>query len=67
MPETTDSAHSFEEALAELEELVSRMESGEMPLAESLAAYKRGEIDTLVVVPSMSGSSRLASLFGKRT
>ena len=42
MPETTDSAHSFEEALAELEELVSRMESGELPLAESLAAYKRG-------------------------
>jgi exodeoxyribonuclease VII small subunit len=42
MPETTDSAHSFEEALTELEELVSRMESGDLPLAESLAAYKRG-------------------------
>jgi exodeoxyribonuclease VII small subunit len=42
MPETTDSAHSFEAALAELEELVGRMESGELPLAESLAAYKRG-------------------------
>ena len=42
MPETTDSAHSFEAALTELEELVSRMESGELPLAESLAAYKRG-------------------------
>lgn len=33
-----------------------------------LAAYKRGEIDTLVVVTSMSaGKSRVASLFGKRT
>jgi exodeoxyribonuclease VII small subunit len=42
MPETTDSAHSFEEALTELEDLVSRMESGDLPLAESLAAYKRG-------------------------
>lgn len=30
-----------------------------------LAAFKRGEIDTLVVVPSMSsGKTRLASLFG---
>ena len=42
MPETTESARSFEEALAELEALVGRMESGELPLAESLAAYKRG-------------------------
>lgn len=31
-----------------------------------LAAYKRGEIDTLVVVPSM-GSQRLAAIFGKRS
>lgn len=31
-----------------------------------LAAFKRGEIDTLVVVPSVS-STRIASLFGKRT
>ncbi|MCD2181810.1 DUF2778 domain-containing protein [Rhizobium sp. GN54] len=30
-----------------------------------LAAFKRGEIDTLVVVPSI-GSSKLASLFGRR-
>ena len=42
MPETTEFARSFEAALTELEELVGRMESGELPLAESLAAYKRG-------------------------
>lgn len=42
MPETTEFARSFEAALAELEELVGRMEGGELPLAESLAAYKRG-------------------------
>jgi exodeoxyribonuclease VII small subunit len=42
MPETTDSAHCFDAARAELEELVGRMESGELPLAESLAEYKRG-------------------------
>lgn len=33
---------SFESALAELEALVSQMESGQLPLEQSLAAYKRG-------------------------
>ncbi len=33
---------SFEEALAELEALVARMEDGELPLEESLKAYRRG-------------------------
>lgn len=33
---------SFEQALAELETLVSQMESGQMPLEQSLASYKRG-------------------------
>jgi exodeoxyribonuclease VII small subunit len=42
MSETTQSPASFEAALAELEAIVTRMESGELPLRESLAAYKRG-------------------------
>ena len=42
MSETTETPSSFESALAELEALVSRMESGDLPLRESLAAYKRG-------------------------
>jgi exodeoxyribonuclease VII small subunit len=33
---------SFEAALAELEEIVVTMEGGQLPLKESLAAYKRG-------------------------
>jgi exodeoxyribonuclease VII small subunit len=33
---------SFEEAMAELEELVAQMEAGELPLEASVAAYKRG-------------------------
>jgi len=32
----------FESALAELEGIVAAMEGGQMPLADSLAAYKRG-------------------------
>jgi exodeoxyribonuclease VII small subunit len=33
---------SFEQALAELEKIVARMESGELPLEQALAAHKRG-------------------------
>lgn len=33
---------TFEAALTELEKIVESMESGEMPLEQSLAAYKRG-------------------------
>ena len=35
-------APTFETALAELEKIVASMEGGQMPLEESLAAYKRG-------------------------
>jgi exodeoxyribonuclease VII small subunit len=33
---------TFEAALAELEQVVADMESGKLPLEESLAAYQRG-------------------------
>ncbi|HLW11376.1 MAG TPA: exodeoxyribonuclease VII small subunit [Casimicrobiaceae bacterium] len=42
MSETAEFPPSFEAALSELEALVGRMESGELPLQQSLAAYKRG-------------------------
>jgi exodeoxyribonuclease VII small subunit len=42
MSETAEFPPSFEAALAELEAIVGRMESGELPLQASLAAYKRG-------------------------
>jgi len=42
MPETADTPASFEAALAELEDIVARMEGGQLPLRESLAAYERG-------------------------
>ena len=35
-------AASFEDAMAELEQLVARMEAGELPLEASVAAYRRG-------------------------
>ena len=42
MSQTTELPRSFEAALTELEDLVARMESGELPLQESLAVYRRG-------------------------
>jgi exodeoxyribonuclease VII small subunit len=42
MPETSDIPASFEVALAELEDIVARMEGGQLPLKDSLAAYERG-------------------------
>ena len=33
---------TFESALIELEKIVAGMEAGQMPLEQSLAAYKRG-------------------------
>ncbi len=38
----TNKPQTFESALAELEEIVSEMEAGQLPLEKSLAAYKRG-------------------------
>ena len=45
----TDAAASlaslpFEKALAELEEIVRRLERGDVPLEESITIYERGEI-----------------------
>jgi exodeoxyribonuclease VII small subunit len=36
-------AMTFEAALAELEGIVTRLEGGKAPLAESIAIYERGE------------------------
>lgn len=41
-PATPPLPRNFEEALAELENLVSGMEAGQLSLEQSLAAYKRG-------------------------
>lgn len=43
MPKLSKSEpQSFESALAELERIVDGMEAGQLPLEQSLAAYKRG-------------------------
>jgi len=41
-PEAAAAEPTFEKALAELEKIVARMESGELSLEEALATHKRG-------------------------
>jgi exodeoxyribonuclease VII small subunit len=38
----TGASASFEEAMAELAQLVTQMEAGQLPLEASVAAYQRG-------------------------
>ncbi len=41
-PDATDKVAAFEQSLDELEQLVQRMEAGDLSLDESLKAYERG-------------------------
>ncbi|MCC7081110.1 MAG: exodeoxyribonuclease VII small subunit [Burkholderiales bacterium] len=41
-PSPQQSPKSFEHALAELEKIVETMEVGQLPLDQSIAAYRRG-------------------------
>lgn len=42
MAKSTKTPASFESALADLESIIQKMDSGEMPLEAALAAYKDG-------------------------
>jgi len=42
MTDTAIAAMSFEQAMAALEQVVSALEKGEVPLEESIALYERG-------------------------
>jgi exodeoxyribonuclease VII small subunit len=43
-PRAATAPKDYESALAELETIVGEMESGQLPLEASLAAYKRGAV-----------------------
>jgi exodeoxyribonuclease VII small subunit len=43
MTESSIEALPFEKALAELEDIVRRLERGDVPLEDSIAIYERGE------------------------
>ncbi|MBV2360204.1 exodeoxyribonuclease VII small subunit [Thalassococcus sp. CAU 1522] len=43
MSETPVAEMSFEQAMAELEQVVGKLERGEVPLEESITLYERGQ------------------------
>jgi exodeoxyribonuclease VII small subunit len=49
---------SFEEARAQLEDLVRRMESGNMPLEELIGAYEKGSLLTAHCRALLAGLQR---------
>lgn len=49
---------TFEQARAQLEELVGRMESGSMPLEELIGAYERGSLLTAHCRTLLAGLQR---------
>lgn len=57
-----DLPQDFETALAQLEELVARMESGALPLEESLAAYRRGVALTRVCQERLAQAEQQVSV-----
>ena len=42
MPKKNDAPASFETALSELEQIVTRLESGDLPLEDALNEFERG-------------------------
>jgi exodeoxyribonuclease VII small subunit len=51
-------APSFEQALASLEALVARLESGELPLEAALAAFEEGVALTRACTERLDGAER---------
>lgn len=57
---------NFETALGELEDIVSRMEKGDMPLEDSLAAFEKGiQLTRLCQTALKDAEQRVAILMEK--
>ena len=55
----------FEAALAELEEIVARLEQGELPLEESLRQFERGVVLTRLCQKALSDAERKIRVLAK--
>lgn len=56
----------FETAMRELEELVERLEQGELPLEESLAAFERGVLLTRSCQTALKDAEQKVEILLKR-
>ena len=62
-----DEKPSYEQARAELAEVVARLESGGVPLAESMQLWKRGEELAAYCQAELDGARRLIDEAGRRS
>jgi exodeoxyribonuclease VII small subunit len=58
-------APDFEAALAELEEIVARLEQGELPLEESLRQFERGVVLTRLCQKALGDAERKIRVLAK--
>ena len=67
VPKTTNlETPDFETAMRELEELVERLEHGELPLEESLAAFERGVMLTRACQSALKEAEQKVEILLKR-
>lgn len=57
----------FEQALAELETLVERLEKGDLPLEEALRAFERGVVLTRQCQASLTAAQQKVEILLKRS
>ena len=62
---STPSNPSFEDALAELESIVSKIEAGQLPLEESLEAFKRGTVLSQLCQKTLSDVEQQISIMSE--
>ncbi len=67
MPKKSSKQPDFETSLAELEALVERMESGDVPLEESLQLFERGVILTRQCQQALSEAEQKVEILLQKT
>jgi exodeoxyribonuclease VII small subunit len=65
-PETDRTPPDFEAAMRDLEEIVERLEHGELPLEESLAAFERGVMLTRTCQAALKEAEQKVEILLKR-
>jgi len=69
MPKATDTPEAppdFETAMRDLEELVERLEQGDLPLEESLAAFERGVMLTRACQAALKDAEQKVEILLKK-
>jgi exodeoxyribonuclease VII small subunit len=62
-----DAPPDFETAMRDLEELVDRLEQGDLPLEESLAAFERGVLLTRACQTALKEAEQKVEILLKKT